>query len=80
MQVVPDWRARIFEPIAAFYYEPVVAIYPINHVTLLVSPVNLGLVLVLAVLVGLNVALALQLLWNAHRGLALARMPALERA
>lgn len=144
VQVVPDWRARIFEPIAAFYYEQVVAIYPVNHVTLLVSPVNLGLGLVLAVLVGLNVALALQtmrtavacrrrtltgllgalpgflmgfaccvptvalvlgaqftlalialrswffplavaalslsLLWNAHRGLALARVPALERA
>jgi hypothetical protein len=144
VQVVPDWTARVFEPIAAFYYEPVVAIYPVNHVTLLVSPVNLGLGLVLAVLVGLNVALALQvmrtavacrrraltgllgalpgflmgfaccvptvalvlgaqftlalialrswffplavgalvvaLLWNARRGLALARMPALERA
>jgi hypothetical protein len=65
VQVVPDWTARVFEPIAAFYYEPVVAVYPVNHVTLLVSPANLGLGLVLAVLVGLNVALALQVMRTA---------------
>lgn len=60
VQVVPDWTSKVFEPIAAFYYEPVAAIYPVNHVTLLLSPVNFGMGLLLGVLVGLNVAVALQ--------------------
>ncbi|MBA2294443.1 MAG: hypothetical protein H0W16_04850 [Actinobacteria bacterium] len=60
VQVVPDWTDRMFEPIAPFYYESVIAIYPVNHVTLLVSPLNLAMGLVLTALVALNVAVALQ--------------------
>lgn len=59
IQVVPDWTSKVLEPIAAFYYEPVAAVYPANHVTLLISPANIGMGLLLSVLVGLNVAVAL---------------------
>lgn len=59
VQVVPDWTSRVFEPIAAFSYEPVIAVYPVNHVTLLLSPANVGLGLLLGALVGLNIAVAL---------------------
>ncbi len=65
VQVVPAWTERVFEPIAAFYYEPVVAVYPVNHVTLLVSPVNLAMGLLLAALVALNVTVAFQVMRTA---------------
>ncbi len=60
-RVVPDWTSKVFKQIAAFYYEPVVTIYPANHVTILVSPVNVAMGLVLGALVGVNVALALRI-------------------
>ncbi|MGH2660833.1 MAG: hypothetical protein ACRDHS_14525 [Actinomycetota bacterium] len=61
VHIVPDWTSKVFKQIAAFYYEPVAAIYPLNHVTILVSPVNLGIGLLLGALVGTNVAVALHL-------------------
>ncbi len=61
VQVVPDWTAKVFKQIAAFYYEPVVTIHPVNHVTILLSPVNLAMGLLLGGLVGINVALALRI-------------------
>lgn len=66
IQVVPDWTSRVFKQIAAFYFEPVVAIYPLNHVTILVSPVNIAMGLLLGALVGLNVGLALQIFRSAR--------------
>lgn len=59
VQVAPDWTSKVLEPIAAFYYEPVAAVYPVNHITLLVSPANIGMGVLLGALVGLNVAVAL---------------------
>ena len=61
VQVVPDWGSKAFKQIAPFYYEPVVTIYPANHVTILVSPVNIAMGLALGILVGINVALALRI-------------------
>lgn len=65
IQVVPDWTAKVFKQVAAFYYEPVAAIYPVNHVTILVSPVNIGMGVLLGALVGLNVAVALHIVGRA---------------
>lgn len=59
IRVVPDWTSKVFKQIAAFYYEPVAAIYPVNHVTFLISPVNIAMGLLLGSLVGINVALAM---------------------
>ncbi len=66
VQVAPDWTSKVFKQIAAFYYEPVVAIYPVNHVAILVSPVNLAMGLLLGVLVALNLAVALHLVRTAR--------------
>lgn len=66
IRVVPDWTSRVFKQIAAFYFEPVVAIYPLNHVTILVSPVNVAMGLLLGALVGLNVGLALRIFRRAR--------------
>jgi hypothetical protein len=60
-QVVPDWTSKAFKQIAPFSYEPVVTIYPANHVTILVSPLNIAMGLALGGLVGINVALALRI-------------------
>ncbi len=65
MQLAPDWTSKVFKQIAAFYYEPVAAIYPVNHVTILVSPVNIAMGALLGVLVGLNVAVALHVVREA---------------
>jgi hypothetical protein len=65
VQVVPDWPSRVFDPIAAFYYEPVAAVYPVNHVTLLLSPVNVGMGLLLGALFALNVGVALYVMRSA---------------
>lgn len=58
IQVAPDWTSKVFKQIASFYYEPVAAIYPINYVTLLVSPLNIAMGTLLGALVGTNVAVA----------------------
>lgn len=65
VQVVPNWTGRLLDEVAPFSYEPVVAVYPVNHVTLLVAPVNVALGLVLGVLVGLNIAVAIQVMKTA---------------
>lgn len=65
VQAVPNWTDRLFEEVAPFSYEPVVAVYPLNHVTLLVAPVNVVLGLVLGALVGLNVVVAVQVMKTA---------------
>lgn len=59
MQVASDWASKVFKQVAPFYYEPIAAIYPVNYVTILVSPVNIGMGVLLGSLVGLNVAVAL---------------------
>lgn len=64
-QVVPNWTSRVFDQIAPFSYEPVVQIVPVNHVKLLLSPVNAGMGLLLGILVALNLALAIHLLRTA---------------
>jgi hypothetical protein len=60
-RVVPDWTSKAFKQIAPFSYEPVATIYPANHVTILVSPLNIAMGLALGGLVGINVALALRI-------------------
>lgn len=59
LRVVPDWPSRVFDEVASFNYEPVVAIYPIERVQLLLSPVNTVMGLVLGGLVSVNLLLAL---------------------
>jgi hypothetical protein len=59
VQVASDWTEKLLQQRAAFSYEPVAAIYPVNHVAVFVSPVNLGMGLLVGVLAGLNVAVAL---------------------
>ncbi|MDP9021861.1 MAG: hypothetical protein M3N57_04010 [Actinomycetota bacterium] len=58
VQVVPGWTSRMFEQIAPFAFEPVAAVYPLNHVTILVAPMNIAMGTLLGALVGLNVAVA----------------------
>lgn len=66
VRVAADWGSKVFRQQAPFYYEPVVAIYPINHVTILLSPVNLAMGLLLAGLVGINLAVAFHLVRKAR--------------
>lgn len=61
IEVVTGWSARAFEQIAPFAFEAVAAIYPLNHVTILVAPVNIAMGALLGALVGLNIAVA----WHA---------------
>ncbi len=58
VQVVSDWRSRIFDEIAPFTWEPVVAIYPLGRVQILLAPLNVALGLLLGALVGVNTMLA----------------------
>ncbi len=58
VEVVPGWTSRMFEQIAPFAFEPVAAVYPVNHVTILVAPMNIAMGTLLGVLVGLNIAVA----------------------
>lgn len=55
-EVLSGWVSRLTEPIAPFYFEPVAAFYLTDHLTLLVSPLNLLMGLVLGGLVALNLA------------------------
>ncbi len=66
VRVAADWTSKVFKQIAAFYYEPVLAVYPANHVTLLVSPMNMAMGLALGSLVGVNVGLALNVFRTAR--------------
>lgn len=56
--VASDWTSKVFRPIAAFYFEPVAAVYPVNHLTIFFSPVNLAMGTLLGGLVAVNVAVA----------------------
>jgi hypothetical protein len=58
LQVAPDWTAKLLARRAAFSYEPVLAVYPVNHVTVFVAPLDLAMGLLLGALAGLNVAVA----------------------
>jgi hypothetical protein len=60
LQAAPDWPAKLLQRRAAFAYEPVLAIYPVSHVTVFVAPLDLAMGLLLGVLAGLNLAVALQ--------------------
>ena len=60
LQVAPDWTAKLLGRRAAFAYEPVLAVYPVNHVTVFVAPLDLGMGLLLGALAGLNLAVALR--------------------
>ncbi|HZD75102.1 MAG TPA: hypothetical protein VE776_14645 [Actinomycetota bacterium] len=59
LQTAPDWTAKLLQRRAAFAYEPVLALYPINHVTVFVAPLDLAMGLLLGALAGLNLAVAL---------------------
>lgn len=56
----------IFKPIAPFYFEPVAAFYPSEHVTLLLSPLNLLMGTALALLFALNIAAAFHVVRSAR--------------
>jgi hypothetical protein len=58
LQVAPDWTAKLLARRAAFAWEPVLAVYPVNHVTVFVAPLDLAMGLLLGALAGLNVAVA----------------------
>jgi hypothetical protein len=60
LQVAPDWTAKLLQQRGAFAYEPVLAVYPVNHVTVFVAPLDLAMGLLLGALAGLNLAVALQ--------------------
>lgn len=59
LQAAPDWTAKLLQQRGAFAYEPVLALYPVNHVTVFVAPLDLGMGLLLGALAGLNLAVAL---------------------
>ena len=79
LQVAPDWAAKLLERRAAFSYEPVLAVYPVNHVTVFVAPLDLAMGLLLGALAGLNVAVAL-LARRASRTCRLRGLPGLVGA
>ncbi|MQB02022.1 MAG: hypothetical protein GEU78_17465 [Actinobacteria bacterium] len=58
VEVVPSWPSRMFERLALFQFKPIAAVYPVNHVEILVSPLNIVTGLVLGLLIGLNIAVA----------------------
>lgn len=66
VRVATDWTSKVLKQVAPFYFEPVVAIYPVNHVTVLVSPVNMAMGAALGALVGVNVAVALLIVRTAR--------------
>lgn len=75
VQVVPDWASRVFDQQAAFYYESIAVIHPVDRVEILVSPLNIGIGLALGVLVGLNIAVA----WYAVASARACRVPGVSR-
>lgn len=74
LQVAPDWTAKLLGRRGAFSYEPVLALYPVNHVTVFVAPLDLAMGLLLGALAGLNLAVAL-LGWRASRACRLRACP-----
>jgi hypothetical protein len=59
VEVAADWTAKLLAQRAPFAYEPVLAVHPVQPVTLFVAPADLAMGLLLAALVGLNLGLAL---------------------
>jgi hypothetical protein len=59
LEVAGDWPAKLLAQRAPFAYEPVVAIHPVEHVTVFVAPADLAMGLLLGALAGLNLAVAL---------------------
>jgi hypothetical protein len=59
VEVAADWPAQLLAQRAPFAYEPVLAIHPVDHVTVFVAPADLGMGLLLGALAGLNVGVAL---------------------
>lgn len=60
--VASDWTSKVLRPIAPFYFESVAAVYPVNHLTIFLSPVNLVMGALLGGLVAMNVAAAAYLI------------------
>lgn len=79
LQAAPDWTAKLLARRAAFSYEPVLAVYPVNHVTVFVAPLDLAMGLLLGALAGLNLAVAL-LARRASRACRLRGLPGLVGA
>ncbi len=59
VEVAADWPAKLLAQRAPFAYEPVLAIHPVDHVTVFLAPADLGMGLLLGALAGLNVGVAL---------------------
>jgi hypothetical protein len=76
IQVVQDWSARMFDQQAAFYFESIAVIHPVDRVEILVSPFNIVIGSALGALVGLNVAVA----WYAVAHARACRVPGVGRA
>lgn len=59
VEVAADWPAKLLAQRAPFAYEPILAIHPVQHVTLFVAPADLAMGLLLGALAGLNLGVAL---------------------
>ena len=55
---IPDWAAKMWQPIAPFVWEPIVVLYFTRSVALFISVPNLLLALLFGTLVALNMAIA----------------------
>ncbi|MGH7771908.1 MAG: hypothetical protein ACREQA_06685 [Candidatus Binatia bacterium] len=56
--VVSDWTAKIWKPVAPFVWEPIAAVFLLRSVALFFSVPNFLLALSLGILVGLNLSVA----------------------
>lgn len=61
--IADDWPSKIWRMRAPANWEPVIAIYPLNHVMALISVPNILITAGLAILVGLNATVAVYGLW-----------------
>ena len=61
VQLASDWTSKLLQQRASFSYEPIIAIYPNNHVLLLIAPLNVAMGALLAALVAANFVLAVHL-------------------
>lgn len=57
--LIPDWSAKVWKPVAPFVWEPIAAIYPLRSVAIFLSMPNLLLALLLGTLVALNLTAAI---------------------
>jgi hypothetical protein len=82
VEVAPGWTGRVLQARAPYQFEPIAAVHPPGPVSILVSPLDVGLGAVLAALVGLNVAVTAHAVATAScrrtgYGRLLAALPAL---